>query len=173
MFNTYLTHWAVLFFFFFLQNKQLSHILIPNVSFRCTEKWCIRICSSSDSSPLQITKIQYVCVHACSVASVMSGSLRSARLLCPQDFSGKNTGVSCPALLQGIFLTQGLTPHDLIFCGPNQNTSSTNFLYHFWMYEIIQESSCEGQQLGLLCRFYRKVRACLKPGWCSRLCIYS
>ena len=26
------------------------------------------------------------------------------------DFSGKNTGVGCHALLQGIFLTQGLNP---------------------------------------------------------------
>ena len=29
-----------------------------------------------------------------------------ARLLCSQDSSGKNTGVGCHALLQGIFLTQ-------------------------------------------------------------------
>ena len=31
-----------------------------------------------------------------------------ARLLCPWDSQGKNTGVSCHALLQEIFLTQGL-----------------------------------------------------------------
>ena len=31
-----------------------------------------------------------------------------ARLLRPWDFSGKNTGVSCHALLQGMFPTQGL-----------------------------------------------------------------
>ena len=30
------------------------------------------------------------------------------RLLCPWDSSGKNTGVGCHVLLQGIFLTQGL-----------------------------------------------------------------
>ena len=36
--------------------------------------------------------------------SVMSDSLRP----CPWDFSGKNTGVGCHFLLQGIFLTQGL-----------------------------------------------------------------
>ena len=30
-----------------------------------------------------------------------------ARLLCPQTSPGKNTGVSCHSLLQGIFLTQG------------------------------------------------------------------
>ena len=30
-----------------------------------------------------------------------------ARLPCPWDFSGKNTGVGCHFLLQGVFLTQG------------------------------------------------------------------
>ena len=44
--------------------------------------------------------------------TVMSNSLQpyglsSARLLCPWDFPGKNTGVGCHFLLQGIFLTQG------------------------------------------------------------------
>ena len=36
--------------------------------------------------------------------------LQSARLLCPWDSPAKNTGVGCQALLQGIFLTQRLTP---------------------------------------------------------------
>ena len=31
-------------------------------------------------------------------------------LLCPWDFSAKNTGVGCHCLLQGIFLMQGLNP---------------------------------------------------------------
>ena len=30
---------------------------------------------------------------------------------CPWDFPGKNTGVGCHSLLQGIFLDQGLNPH--------------------------------------------------------------
>ena len=30
------------------------------------------------------------------------------RFVCPWDFLGKNTGVGCHFLLQGIFLTQGL-----------------------------------------------------------------
>ena len=53
-------------------------------------------------------------VHvACSVASVVSNSvgphgLQPARLLYSWDFPCKNTGVDCFALLQGIFLTQGL-----------------------------------------------------------------
>ena len=33
-----------------------------------------------------------------------------ARILCSWDFSGKNTGVGCHFLLQGIFLTQGSNP---------------------------------------------------------------
>jgi len=53
--------------------------------------------------------------------SVMSDSLRSqglwlTRLLCPWDSPGKNTGVGCHVLLQGIFPTQGLNP-DLPHCG--------------------------------------------------------
>ena len=46
------------------------------------------------------------------VCSVASGSLRPcglqpARLLCPWDALGKNTGVGSHVLLQAVFLTQG------------------------------------------------------------------
>ena len=45
----------------------------------------------------------------------MSNSLRPhglqpARLLCPWDFTGNNTGVGCHFLLQGMFPTQGSNP---------------------------------------------------------------
>ena len=36
--------------------------------------------------------------------------LQPARLLCPQDFPGKNTGMGCHFLLQGIFQTRRLNP---------------------------------------------------------------
>ena len=36
--------------------------------------------------------------------------LQLARLLCPWDFPGKNRGVGCDFLLQGIFTNQGLNP---------------------------------------------------------------
>ena len=36
--------------------------------------------------------------------------LEPARLLCPRNSPGENTGVGSPSLLQGIFLTQGLNP---------------------------------------------------------------
>ena len=37
--------------------------------------------------------------------------LEPARLLCPPDFPGKNTGVGSHFLLQGIILDQGLNQH--------------------------------------------------------------
>ena len=52
-----------------------------------------------------------LCVHACLVASVASDSLQpteSTRLLCQWNFPGRNTGVVCHFLLQGIFPTQRL-----------------------------------------------------------------
>ena len=53
--------------------------------------------------PEDIKKIP--CMHACSVASVMSNSVQLyglwlTRLLCPWDSPGKNTGVGCHFLLQ-------------------------------------------------------------------------
>jgi len=55
------------------------------------------------------------------VASVLYDSLRlygpePARLLCPRDSPGKNTGVGCHSLLQRIFLTQRLNLH--LFTSP-------------------------------------------------------
>ena len=47
--------------------------------------------------------------------SVLSNSLQlhglyPTMLLCPWDSPGKNTGMGCHSLLQGIFLAQGLNP---------------------------------------------------------------
>ena len=47
--------------------------------------------------------------------SLWPRGLWPTRILCPWDFSGKNTGVGCPFLLQGIFLTQGLNPRALFW----------------------------------------------------------
>ena len=64
---------------------------------------CVRVCVCA-------------CVRACvcSDTSVVSYSLwphGCASLLCPWDSTGENTGVGCHALLQGIFMTQGLNLH--------------------------------------------------------------
>ena len=42
--------------------------------------------------------------------SLCPQGLKPTQLLCPWDFPGKNTGVGCHFLLQGIFLTQQLNP---------------------------------------------------------------
>ena len=57
-------------------------------------------------------------MHARWVNSVVSDSLwsyglYSTRLLFPWNFPGKNTGVGCHALLQGVFLNQGWNLHFL------------------------------------------------------------
>ena len=48
-------------------------------------------------------------LHLC--LTLRAHGLKPARLLCPWDSPGKNTGVGCHALLQGIFPTQGSSPH--------------------------------------------------------------
>ena len=55
-----------------------------------------------------MSKMAFV-VCACSVVSnsLQPHGLLPARLLCPWNFPGENTGVGCHFLLQGIFLTQG------------------------------------------------------------------
>ena len=45
--------------------------------------------------------------------SLWPHGLHQARLLCPWDFPGKNTGVGCQFFLQGIFPTQGSNLHHL------------------------------------------------------------
>ena len=62
-------------------------------------------------------------VVPCCVLLVVQSSLTlcdpmdcSPPVLCPWNSPGKNTGVGCHFLLQGIFLTQGSNPH-LLHCG--------------------------------------------------------
>ena len=53
---------------------------------------------------------EVVTTKSCPVRNVQESCLvaKPSRLLCPWDFPGKNIGVGCHLLLQGIFLTQGL-----------------------------------------------------------------
>ena len=65
---------------------------------------------------LKILNIELPCVHVSQIASVVSNSvqlygLQPARLLSPWDSPGKNNGMGCQALLQGIFPTWGSNPH--------------------------------------------------------------
>ena len=61
--------------------------------------------------------IKFVCV-AQSRLTLPPCVLQPIRLLCPWNFSGKNTGAGCHFLHQGIFLTQISNPHllSLLHC---------------------------------------------------------
>ena len=53
--------------------------------------------------------------HSIVSDSLQPHGLYPTRLLCPWDFPGKNTGVGCHSLLQGIFLIQRSKP-GLLHC---------------------------------------------------------
>ena len=89
-------------------------------------------------------------VHMCLITqsgplthvSLQPHGLQPTRLLCPWDSPGKNTGVGCRALLQGIFPTQGSNPRlvCLLHWQAGSFTTSTTWevLYmhtHIYMYK--------------------------------------
>ena len=84
---------------------------------------------------------------ACSVMSNSLGprGLQPTRLICPWNFPGKNAGVGCHFLLQGIFLTQGWT------CVRHISCISSWSLYHWatweaqniWLYSWLKISQTE------------------------------
>ena len=57
----------------------------------------------------------FVLVAQLCLTLLQTYGLYPTRLLCPWDSPGKNTGVGCHFLLQGIFPTQGLSP-GLLHC---------------------------------------------------------
>ena len=73
--------------------------------------FCVSVCSSGSTCLLLHQHPGCVCVSC----SLLSGSLQPCglqptRLLCPWGSPGKNAGVGCHALLQGIFPIQGSDP---------------------------------------------------------------
>ena len=79
-------------------------------------------------------------MHACSVmsSSLQPHGLWLIRFLCSWDFSGKNTGVGCHILLQGIFPTQGQTLLSCVSC------ISRQILYHLSYQECHQHVKKKG-----------------------------
>ena len=86
---------------------------------------------SSDSGlfPLACFQCPSCCVCVCSVisSSLWPQGLQFTRLLCPWNSPSKTAGVCCHSLLQGIFLTQGLSPsllhwqvHSVLFEPPGK-----------------------------------------------------
>ena len=80
--------------------------------------------------------MQHVCVLSRSVASNSCGPMDCSppRLLCPCDSLGKNSGVGCHFLFQGIFLTQG-SNSSLLCLLPWQADSLS--LSHLHIYTLI------------------------------------
>ena len=72
----------------------------------------------------KMDKIHFVVLHG----------LQPTRLLCPWDSLGKDAGIGCHSLLQGIFPTQGLNP---------------SLLHYRW---IFFTWSTMGDHIGALCR---------------------
>ena len=102
-----------------------------------------------------------------SLASVVSDSLQphglyAARLLCPWDSPGKNTGVCCHSLIQGMFPTQGWILHLLCLLPPALagrffSTSTTwkalDPCMHIWIF--LQDILLEyGPQVKTVLRFW-------------------
>ena len=78
--------------------------------------------------------LSHRCVCLCSVVltSLQLHGLLLVRLLCPRSFPGKNTGVDCRFLLQGIFLTQGSDPHLLCWQSGSLPLSHLGSLPQMW-----------------------------------------
>ena len=62
-----------------------------------------------------IPNVKVLVAQPCSILCNPMDLMQPTRLLCPWDSPGKNTGVGCHALLQGIFPTQGSNP-GLLHC---------------------------------------------------------
>ena len=93
-----------------LPNSNLTKFAF-HLSFKC---WCARNKRKNMMSTSHLHRALWVsccCLVAKSCPTLFwPHGLLPARLLCPWDFPGKNTGVGCHFLLQGIFPTQGLNP---------------------------------------------------------------
>ena len=82
--------------------------------FTTISTWKKRRCTSTDASIKKLWKAHVMEYCACYfvaklyVILLRPQGLQLTRILCPWDFPGKNIGVCCHFLLQGIFLTQKL-----------------------------------------------------------------
>ena len=82
-------------------------VALNSISLTCSDVTHLLMCLSGH---LSIFFGVWVCMLSCSavVDSLQFHGLRPSRLLHPWNFPGKNIGVGCHFLLQGIFLNQEL-----------------------------------------------------------------
>ena len=89
--------------------------------------------------------------------------LQPTRLLCPWDSPGKNSGVGCHALLQGIFSTQGSNPHVLL-SPPLAGwffTTSTTWEAQKEIWVLVISLTCPALQVlqSVLLQLYKRIQA--------------
>ena len=96
-------------------SKEIGSHLPTNTKCKFKKLFNLEICLGLNSRLANINTLSH-CV-GCSVVSdsLQPHRLYPAKLLCPWDSPGKDTGVDCHSLLQRIFLTQGLNP-GLLHC---------------------------------------------------------
>ena len=97
-------------------------IISPNLycpsAFRCSGNWFSTLSMWQNLLAVSVNnfwdgvglRMLLLCSLSVVSDSLQPQGLQQARLLCPWDFPGKNTGGSCHFLLQGIFLIQGSNP---------------------------------------------------------------
>ena len=95
------------------------------------------------------------------LAAKLCLTLEPARLLCPWDFLGRNTGVRCHFLLQGIFLTriEPVSPALQVDSLPRSHQGSTD-----WNNPIEREKLRMQKMEGIV--MGHNPRLC-KNGWAS------
>ena len=90
------------------------------------------------------------CLAAKSCLILLRPHVRShARPLCPWGFLGKNTGVCCHFLLQGIFLTQGLNLCRWVSCIAGGFFTAEPQTYFISLFPSVRMQFLKGQGLGL------------------------
>ena len=101
--------------------------------------------------------IKYTCVLSCfSRVQLFATQWIVAYLFCPWNSPGKNTGMGCHALLQGIFPTQGLNPPLLLLlhwqAGSLPLVPPGKLLPKVRLFPLIQFATCVLPFQVLLCR---------------------
>ena len=88
-----------------------------------------------------------LCVHAQSCLFATLWTVAHQALLSPWNFPGRNTGVGCHFILQGIFLAQGLNLHLLwlLLCQTDSLPLSHQGSQKEWMSEEKVNNCCSGE----------------------------
>ena len=127
----------------------------------------LKTCTSCCQTALPVGLSQ--CCPSLAINCMQSSGLQTARLLCSWNFPGKNTGVACHFLLQGIFLTHGLNLCllCLLHCGQPIifTLSRTKCAILFCMFKNVITSACKSSLLfltptcsiNLICYFLGKI----------------